>query len=43
MIALELALYCLLFTITVRYAVRGGAIDRLYFYPEKVFRNEPLK
>lgn len=36
MIVLELALYCLLFTIMVRYAVRGGAIDGLYFYPKAV-------
>ena len=36
MIVLELALYCLLFTIMVRYAVRGGAIDGLYFYPKTV-------
>ena len=36
MIVLELTLYCLLFTIMVRYAVRGGAIDGLYFYPKAV-------
>ncbi|WP_130836620.1 hypothetical protein [Lachnoclostridium sp. Marseille-P6806] len=36
MIVLELVLYCLLFTIMVRYAVRGGAIDVLYFYPKTV-------
>ena len=36
MIALELILYCLLFTMMVRYAVRGGAIDGLYFYPKIV-------
>ncbi|WP_211225407.1 hypothetical protein [Atopobium fossor] len=36
MIALELVLYCLLFTVMVRYAVRGGAIDGLYFYPKTV-------
>ena len=36
MIVLELTLYCLLFTIMVRYAVRGGAIDGLYFYPKIV-------
>ncbi len=36
MIALELALYCFLFTMMVRYAVRGGAIDGLYFYPKIV-------
>lgn len=36
MIVLELALYCLLFTAMVRYAVRGGALDGLYFYPKTV-------
>ena len=36
MIVLELALYCFLFTTMVRYAVRGGAIDGLYFYPKIV-------
>ena len=36
MIALELILYCLLFTMMVRYAVIGGAIDGLYFYPKIV-------
>ena len=36
MIALELILYCPLFTMMVRYAVRGGAIDGLYFYPKIV-------
>ena len=36
MIALQLALYCLLFTGMVRYAVRGGAIDGLFFYPKAV-------
>lgn len=36
MIALELILYCLLFTMMVRYAVRGGAIEGLYFYPKIV-------
>ena len=36
MIVLQLALFCLLFTAMVKYAVRGGAIDGLYFYPKKV-------
>lgn len=36
MILLQLALYCLLFTAMVRFAVRGGAIDGLYFYPKPV-------
>lgn len=33
---LQLALYCLLFTAMVKLAVRGGAIDGLYFYPKPV-------
>lgn len=33
---LQLILYCLLFTAMVRYAVRGGAINGLYFYPKAV-------
>ena len=36
MIAVQLILYCLLFALMVRYAVRGGAIDGLYFYPKEV-------
>ena len=36
MIALQLVLYCLLFTLMVRYSVRGGAVDGLYFYPKTV-------
>jgi len=36
MIVLQLVVYCLLFTVMVRYAVRGGAIDGLYFYPKAV-------
>lgn len=36
MIILQLMLYCLLFTLMVRYAVRGGAVDGLYFYPKAV-------
>ena len=32
----ELAIYCFLFTLMVKYAVRGGAIDGLYFYPKQV-------
>ncbi len=32
----QLALYCVLFTLMVKYAVRGGAIDGLYFYPKIV-------
>ena len=33
---ISVILYCLLFTGMVRYAVRGGAIDGLYFYPKAV-------
>ena len=36
MIVLQLAIYCLIFTLMVRYAVRGGAGDGLYFYPKAV-------
>ena len=36
MIVLQLMLYCLVFTLLVRYAVRGGAVDGLYFYPKTV-------
>ena len=33
---LQLILYCALFTLMVKYAVRGSAIDGLYFYPKPV-------
>ena len=36
MILFQLILYCLLFTLMVCFAVRGGAIDGLYFYPKAV-------
>ena len=36
MILLQLLIYCLIFTMMVRYSVRGGAIDGLYFYPKPV-------
>ena len=36
MLVLQLCLYCLLFTAMVRYSVRGGAINGLYFYPKAV-------
>ncbi|MCR4640611.1 MAG: hypothetical protein K5697_01110 [Lachnospiraceae bacterium] len=36
MIVVQLILYCLLFTAMVWFAVRGGAIDGLYFFPEPV-------
>ncbi|MCR5067274.1 MAG: hypothetical protein K6A14_04335 [Erysipelotrichaceae bacterium] len=32
----ELLGFCALFTMMVRYSVRGGAIDGLYFYPREV-------
>ena len=36
MMVLQLVIYCLIFTLMVRYAVRGGAVDGLYFYPKAV-------
>lgn len=36
MMILQLVLYCLLFTAMVKFSVRGGAIDGLYFYPKPV-------
>ena len=33
---LQLILFCLLFSAMVRYSVRGGAINGLYFYPKAV-------
>ena len=36
MIVIQLLLYCLLFTAMVRFAVRGGAVNGLYFYPKAV-------
>lgn len=38
MLLIQLILFCALFTGLVRFAVRGGAIDGLYFYPN----SEPL-
>ena len=35
-IIVQLILYCALFTGMVAYAVRGGAINGLYFYPKPV-------
>ena len=32
----QLILYCALFTLMVKYAVRGGAVDGLNFYPKAV-------
>lgn len=36
MIIIQLILFCLLFTAMVRIAVRGGAVNGLYFYPKPV-------
>ena len=36
MLVLQLFLYCALFTLMVRFSVRGGAINGLYFYPKPV-------
>lgn len=36
MIFLQLIIYCLIFTLMVRFAVRGGAADGLYFYPKDI-------
>lgn len=36
LIVLQLIIYCALFTGIVRLAVRGGAINGLYFYPKPV-------
>ena len=33
-ILIQLMLFCLLFTAMVKYAVRGGAADGLFFYPK---------
>ncbi len=35
-ILIQMVLFCLLFTAMVMYAVRGGTIDGLYFYPKAV-------
>ena len=35
-LVLQLILYCALFTLMVKYAVRDGAINGLYFYPKSV-------
>ena len=36
MIVFQLFLYCMLFTAMVRFSVRGGAVNGLYFYPKAV-------
>ena len=36
MMVLQLVIYCMIFTLMVRYAVRGGAVDGLYFYPKPI-------
>lgn len=38
----QLILYCALFTLMVKCAVRGGAIDGLYFYP-KIVQNRAIE
>ena len=35
-ILIQLILFCALFTALVKYAVRGGAVDGLFFYPKAV-------
>lgn len=35
-IILQLILYCLIFTGVIAFAVRGGAINGIYFYPKPV-------
>lgn len=35
-IVIQLIIYCALFTAMVKYAVRGGAVDGLFFYPKTV-------
>ncbi|MBE7069727.1 MAG: hypothetical protein E7386_04435 [Ruminococcaceae bacterium] len=36
MTVIQLILFCLLFTLMVRYSVRGGAVNGLFYYPETV-------
>lgn len=36
MLILQLCLYCALFTAIVALAVRGGAVNGLFFYPKPV-------
>lgn len=36
MVVVQLILYCLIFTVLVRLAVAGGAINGIYFYPKPV-------
>lgn len=33
-IVIQLILFCLLFTLMVRYSVRGGAVNGLFYYPK---------
>ena len=33
---IQLVLFCLLFTLMVRYSVRGGAVNGLFYYPKTV-------
>lgn len=36
LIIIQLVLYCVLFTLMVKFAVRHGAVDGLFFYPKSV-------
>ncbi|MCR5286849.1 MAG: hypothetical protein K6D93_02760 [Saccharofermentans sp.] len=36
MTVIQLILFCLLFTLMVRYSVRGGAVNGLFYYPKTV-------
>lgn len=40
MIVLQLILYCILFTVIVKLAVAGGAVNGLFFYPKPVQERE---
>ena len=35
-IVIQLILFCLLFTLMVRYSVRGGAVNGLFYYPKTI-------
>ena len=36
MTVIQLILFCLLFTLMVRYSVRGGAVNGLFYYPKTI-------
>lgn len=42
MIIVQLILFCMIFTLMVGYAFRGGAINSIYFYPKPVQEQYPL-